>query len=303
MTRGKSKTRIAVILAMAALVIFTGIALAATGSLILLSPNDEHHEGVLGNNEITVRATDLEAGVSYRILMRMSYHDNPRTTPPACPPDETCGWCSGEYGSYEEPYDFFSASIDDVEHTFTVPLPDCHCQISATFTLYYWNPGLGDWDWTHGATPAVDIWWDCRPGEGCTLTPGYWKTHSMYGPAPYDDTWALVLPDGEDTGFFDTGQTWYEVLWTEPKGGNAYYILAHAYIAATLNGLRGADTSAITSELAQAALLLDQYDGNPDSMDGLKGKQAREVRATFIALAAVLDDYNNGYIGPGHCWW
>jgi hypothetical protein len=35
------------------------------------------------------------------------------------------------------------------------------------------------------------------PG-GCTLTPGYWKTHSKYGPAKYDTTWALK---GEDTPF------------------------------------------------------------------------------------------------------
>ena len=35
------------------------------------------------------------------------------------------------------------------------------------------------------------------PGPGCTLTQGYWKTHSKYGPAPYDSTWALI---GEDTG-------------------------------------------------------------------------------------------------------
>ena len=36
---------------------------------------------------------------------------------------------------------------------------------------------------------------------GCTLTQGYWKTHSEYGPAPYDDTWAL-LPAGADSPFF-----------------------------------------------------------------------------------------------------
>ena len=53
---------------------------------------------------------------------------------------------------------------------------------------------------------------------GCTLTPGYWKTHSEYGPAPYDDTWAL-MPAGADTPFFGTGVSYYEMLWTEPQGG------------------------------------------------------------------------------------
>ncbi|MHC4363933.1 MAG: hypothetical protein ACYSTJ_00515 [Planctomycetota bacterium] len=143
----------------------------------------------------------------------------------------------------------------------------------------------------------------CVPCEGgCTLTPGYWKTHSKYGPAPYDNTWALVDPNGEDSEFFDTGQSWYEVLWTEPKGGNAYYILGHAYIAAVLNELNGASVPAeVVTAMNDAEVLLDGYDGNPMSMDGLKGKNAKLVRAQFIAIAELLDDYNNGIIGPGHC--
>ncbi len=138
--------------------------------------------------------------------------------------------------------------------------------------------------------------------DGCALTPGYWKTHSKYGPAPYDNTWALVDPNGEDSEFFDTGQNWYEVLWTEPKGGNAYYILAHAYIAAALNEANGASVPAeVAAAMDDAEILLDEYDGNPESMDDLKGKTAREVRSEFIDTAELLDDYNNGIIGPGHC--
>ena len=126
---------------------------------------------------------------------------------------------------------------------------------------------------------------------GCTLTPGYWKTHSSYGPAPYDDTWASV---GEDTKFFTSGQTWYQVLWTTPSGGNAYYILAHAYIAAKLNELNGADTSAdVIAALSHAETLLSTY--------GPSSNLSKSVRADFIATASTLDQYNNGYIGPGHC--
>lgn len=137
---------------------------------------------------------------------------------------------------------------------------------------------------------------------GCTLTPGYWKTHSKYGPAPYDNTWAMVDPNEEDSAFFDTGQSWYEVLWTVPKGGNAYYILAHAYIAAVLNELNDASVPPeVAAAMDDAEVLLDTYDGNPMSMDGLKGKNKKLVRADFIALAGLLDDYNNGITGPGHC--
>ncbi len=129
--------------------------------------------------------------------------------------------------------------------------------------------------------------------SGCTLTPGYWKTHSEYGPAPYDDNWAQ-LADGADTPFFGSGQSYYEVLWT-PAQGNAYYILARAYIAAELNGLNGADTTDVVEELAAAQALLEAY--TPEEVADLKGK----ARKQWIELAQTLDDYNNGIIGPGHC--
>ncbi len=43
--------------------------------------------------------------------------------------------------------------------------------------------------------------------QGCTLTPGYWKTHSRRGPAPYDDTWAQLGPSQETKAFFLSGKT------------------------------------------------------------------------------------------------
>jgi hypothetical protein len=141
---------------------------------------------------------------------------------------------------------------------------------------------------TGSSSWTIDVSVPCE--GGCSLTPGYWKTHSIYGPAPYDDTWAML---GEDTPFFTSGLSYYQVLWTSPSGGNAYYILAHAYIAAVLNDLNGADTSAVTSQLAHAAVLFGSY--TPTSM------LPRIVRADFINTASILDQYNNGLIGPGHC--
>jgi flagellar basal body rod protein FlgG len=147
----------------------------------------------------------------------------------------------------------------------------------------------GDDSWTVNANVACDF--------GCSLTPGYWKTHSEYGPAPYDDTWA-ILPDAADTPFFLSGQSYYEVLWTAPQG-NAYYILAHAYIAAELNFLNGADPSAAQAAFDEATVLFNTY--TPDEVAALKGKTGKDLRAKFIDLAEILDDYNNGLIGPGHC--
>lgn len=125
---------------------------------------------------------------------------------------------------------------------------------------------------------------------GCTLTPGYWKTHSMYGPAPYDDTWALL---GENTPFFLSGKTYYQVLWT-PPAGNAYYILAHQYIAAELNFLNGANSSAVQMAFNKATDLFNTY--TPAQV-----AKSKDLKALFTSLAYTLDQYNNGYIGPGHC--
>lgn len=144
----------------------------------------------------------------------------------------------------------------------------------------------GSDDWT------VNVTVPC--GGGCTLTPGYWKTHSIYGPAPYDDTWAMI---GEDTPFFLSGKSYYQVLWTAPAG-NAYYILGHAYIAAQLNFLNGASsTPEVDAAFAEATGLFNTY--TPAQIAAMRGNNP--VRQRFVALGDILDDYNNGYFGPGHC--
>ncbi len=136
---------------------------------------------------------------------------------------------------------------------------------------------------------TVDVTVPC--GCGCTLTQGYWKTHSSFGPAPYDDTWALI---GETTPFYLSGNSYYQVLWTPPSGGNAYYILAQQFIAAELNGLNGASTTpAVNQALSWAEAFFLTY--TPTS------KLPKDVRSLALSYAAVLDSYNNGLIGPGHC--
>lgn len=140
---------------------------------------------------------------------------------------------------------------------------------------------------------AVGITVPCT-GGACTLTPGYWKTHSSFGPAPYDATWALL---GEGTTFFYSGTTYYGALWTNPSGGNAYWILAHAYIAARLNQLNAADFSAAQTAFDSATALFSNPANTPAAIGALRGG----ARAAWTNLATILDNYNNGLIGPGHC--
>jgi hypothetical protein len=129
---------------------------------------------------------------------------------------------------------------------------------------------------------------------GCTLTQGYWKTHSDRGPAPYDDAWLNLGSLQEDTPFFKTGQSWYTVFWT-PPAGNAFYNLAHQYMAAKLNILNGASsTSAVNAAITGAETLFNAQGVNDTTLTASE-------RRTALTLAATLDQYNNGLIGPGHC--
>lgn len=129
---------------------------------------------------------------------------------------------------------------------------------------------------------------------GCTLTPGYWKTHSHHGPAPADDAWFNLGAGGADTPFFISGKTYYQVLWTPPTGGNAYYILAHAYIAAKLNILNGAST---TPQVDAAITYAESFFATNTPSTTLTKAQ----RNAAISNAGTLDKYNNGLTGPGHC--
>ena len=132
------------------------------------------------------------------------------------------------------------------------------------------------------------------PSTGCTLTQGYWKTHSMSGPAPYDDAWKNLGGLEENTLFFKSGITWINVFRT-PPAGNAFYNLAHQYMAAKLNVLNGAGTTtAVATAIASAEALFNSLASGSVTLTSAQTRTAR-------TLASTLDQYNNGLIGPGHC--
>lgn len=153
----------------------------------------------------------------------------------------------------------------------------------------------GDTGATRDSSWTVHVMVACS--QGCTLTPGYWKTHSRQGPAPYDDTWLQLGPPQESKPFFVSGKTWYQALWT-PPAGNAYYILAHAYIATSLNALNGASMPPeVQAAWNEATALFSSW--TPAQVGAQKGNQ--QPRKRFLELAGLLDMYNNGLLGPGHC--
>jgi len=122
-------------------------------------------------------------------------------------------------------------------------------------------------------------------GEGgCTLTQGYWKNHSIYGKNKSQQT---PWPISEDTQL--CGESWYDILHTAPKG-DAWYVVAHQFIAASLNAATGADVPPGVAEALSAAegYLADCEISKAEKADALASKD-------------VLDEYNNGDVGPGHC--
>ena len=171
------------------------------------------------------------------------------------------------------------------------------------YRLYEESKGPG-WIQTEPASDYYEIALKCGdpPQEflfgnylppGCTYTQGYWKTHSKYGPAgPRDATWDKILPSAEDSPFFNSGKSWVEILQT-PSHGNAYYILAKQYIAAKLNVLNMASSpDDVNTAIAWATAKFAAAPG--DQLAPLDEAQA-------LTYATLLDTYNNGDIGPGHC--
>jgi hypothetical protein len=125
--------------------------------------------------------------------------------------------------------------------------------------------------------PDVEV-----PGDACPLTQGFWKTHHRYATNPSQQ---LNWPLSEDTML--CGQRWLDILHTEPAGGDAWYVLAHQYIAARLNVANGAPTSSqLLEALAEAQSLLAAC------MPLTPPPTPERDRA--IELAELLTRYNEG---------
>ena len=195
--------------------------------------------------------------------------------------------CEG-YGQ-QGPYCYLSNGPMVFDYTCEISYNECGNYEFVNYVQVNTNSGVKVSD-----ICVVEVEVECEEEEGCTRTIGYWKTHSSNGPAPYDPTWALI---GENTPFFLSGKTYYEAIWTSPQG-NAYYILAPQYIGAELNQLAGAAIPpAVLNAFNTATSLLSTY--TPAQVGAMRGNNP--VRAQFVSIAGILDDYNNGITGPGHC--
>jgi hypothetical protein len=78
-----------------------------------------------------------------------------------------------------------------------------------------------------------------------------------------------------------------------PPQGDATYVLAHQLIAAKLNILNGADDTAVAAIIveADAWLISHPLGSNPIGAERREG----------AALNSILNDYNDGEVGPRRC--
>ena len=118
--------------------------------------------------------------------------------------------------------------------------------------------------------------------NSCTYSFGFWMNHSEEWPVE-------EITIGEETYSKDEA---IEILET-PPAGDATYILAHQLIAAKLNILNDGDDQEIIQTLNAADLWLAEI--------GLGNKPGKSDKKTGVELAGILENYNTGKIGPGHC--
>jgi len=114
----------------------------------------------------------------------------------------------------------------------------------------------------------------------CTYTLGWYKNHT--------GSWPSGGLKPNDT--FDGGMKIIDLLNAQPKGSQ-YIILAHQYITALLNIQGGSSVPpAVQAALDTAAAY---FAGG--------GAGAGDPNVNISGVSTILDDYNNGISGPGHC--
>lgn len=136
-----------------------------------------------------------------------------------------------------------------------------------------------------GVTPDA-LLADCTcPPKGCVRTQGYWGNKpDMVWPKGYD----------RDAKFFGSYLTWQQVL-DSPTRGDAYFILAHQYIAAVLNTASGASApNSVRSVIVAAGAWFKT------AKPGICVRGACQLQRSW---SSILDEYNNGNYpgGPEHC--
>jgi hypothetical protein len=135
---------------------------------------------------------------------------------------------------------------------------------------------------------------------GCTLTIGYWKTHAGGVGKNADMVTPLLpillgTPGGVKSVQVTTANQAITLLSMSGDASNGINKLYAQLLGAKLNIASGASGSAVSSTIAAADAFLATH--NAADWNSLTKAQKAQV----LAWMTLLDNYNNGLIGPGHC--
>lgn len=132
---------------------------------------------------------------------------------------------------------------------------------------------------------------------GCTYTPGWFKNHPNQWPTLPGGV--MVLAD------FSYTKTEVVSILKQPVNGNGLVILAHAYFAARLNLFRAngvyTPPQEVQDAINDAHFLADNIAKVPPVGNGYLAPDFVKDGVSLQEVATLLDDFNNGIIGPGHC--
>lgn len=170
--------------------------------------------------------------------------------------------------------------------------------VSADCNTYYVIPNtatLTEKDSGQIRTASASVTVYTGPCEGgCTLTIGYWKTHDDRV-TPFLPIWLGNAGGAKSVQVTTAAQAVNVLSMKLGDPSNGITKLYAQLLAAKLNIANGASGSAVASVITAADNFLAMYDYTAwDSLS--KGQQN-----TVLGWMTTLDNYNNGYIGPGHC--
>ncbi len=147
------------------------------------------------------------------------------------------------------------------------------------FCAYAIGPGGG----SNSALTGTLQEFTTQQGSNCTYTQGFWKNHASDWPVT-----SLTL------GTVSYTATQLMSILNQSVAGNGLVSLAHQLIAAKLNVAMGADATSIAGTISSADAAIGSLVVPPIGSGFLPP-------GVTDPLTQVLDDYNNGETGPGHC--
>ena len=230
-----------------------------------------------GNAQVTFGAPDTVSDASISV-----------TDTVGCPAGFTC--------SSAGPFSFSDSGSVSFEVQATNDSAMCNSYSDVTNSVSWSDDGAAQ---SNG--PVSTSVYSCACANGCTLTIGYWKTHAGFtGRNPdnvtqYLPQW-LGNPYGPASVQVSTATQAVDVLsFNLGAPSNGIVKLYAQLLAAKLNIARGASGADVTTAIAQADAYL--------TTKGIAAwnTASKADKTKILTWMTLLDAYNNGDLGPGHC--